>query len=148
VIKVRLDIEFKNLDKEQEYYERMVKFFRVFLTRDDVHEMSLMGGVFEVIEQNISQHKLKRVLQVKLKVGELTNAEPDALQMAFEAYCKDTICEGADLLIERVPVYARCRNCQYEFNVKGMIFLCPNCQDVNIEVIQGEELLLESLEVE
>ncbi|MCO1600164.1 hydrogenase maturation nickel metallochaperone HypA [Desulfosporosinus nitroreducens] len=113
-----------------------------------MHEMSLMGGVFEVIEQTVSQHKVKRVLQVKLKVGALTNAEPDALQMAFEAYGKDTICEGAELLVERIDVLGRCQNCHYEFNVTGMFFLCPKCQDINIEVIQGEELLLESLEVE
>ena len=137
-----------NSEKEQNTGKGKVKFFRVFLTKIDVHEMSLMGGVFEVIEKTISQHKVKRVLQVKLKVGALTNAEPDALQMAFEAYGKDTLCEGAELIIERVNVLGRCRNCQYEFNVKGMFFICPNCQDTSIEVIQGEELLLESLEVE
>lgn len=113
-----------------------------------MHEMSIMGGVFEAIEQTLSQHEAKRVLQVKLKVGELTNAEPDALNMAFEAYSKDTLCEGAELIVERVPVHGRCRNCQYEFRVETMFFLCPNCQDTSIEVIQGEELLLESLEVE
>ncbi|KUO74071.1 MAG: hydrogenase nickel incorporation protein HypA [Desulfosporosinus sp. BRH_c37] len=113
-----------------------------------MHEMSLMGGVFEVIEQTLSQHEIKRVLEVKLKVGELTNAQPDALQMAFEAFCKDTICEGAELIIERVPVRGRCRNCQFEFTVSTMFFLCPKCQNTGIEVIQGEELLLESLEVE
>ncbi|EHQ87988.1 hydrogenase maturation nickel metallochaperone HypA [Desulfosporosinus youngiae] len=113
-----------------------------------MHEMSLMGGVFEVIEQTISQHTIKRVLQVKLKVGELTNAEPDALQMAFEAYSKDTICEGAELSVERVSVRARCRDCRHEFTVRGMFFLCPNCQNTSVEIIQGEELLLESLEVE
>ncbi|MDP4127199.1 MAG: hydrogenase maturation nickel metallochaperone HypA [Bacillota bacterium] len=113
-----------------------------------MHEMSLMGGVFEVIEQTLTQHEVKRVLIVKLKVGELTNAEPDALEMAFEAYSKDTKCEGAELIVERVPVYGRCRNCQYEFSVKTMLFLCPNCRNTDIEVIQGEELLLESLEVE
>lgn len=113
-----------------------------------MHEMSLMGGVFEVIEQTLSQHEANRVLQVKLKVGELTNAEPDALQMAFEAYSKDTICEGAELIVERVPVRGRCRNCQHEFAVETLFFLCPGCQNSSIEVIQGEELLLESLEVE
>ncbi len=113
-----------------------------------MHEMSLMGGVFEVIEQTLSQHEVKRVLQVKLKVGELTNAEPDALLMAFEAYSNDTICHGAELIVERVPVHGRCRNCHHEFKVKTMFFLCPNCQNTDIEIIQGEELLLESLEVE
>lgn len=113
-----------------------------------MHEMSLMGGVFEVIEQTISQYEIRRVLQVKLKVGELTNAEPEALQMVFEAFCKNTICEGAELIVERVPVRGHCRNCQHEFAVKTMFFLCPKCQNTSIEVIQGEELLLESVEVE
>jgi len=113
-----------------------------------VHEMSLMGGVFEVIERTLSQYEIRRVLQVKLKVGELTNAEPDALQMVFEAFCKDTICEGAELIVERVRVRGRCRNCELEFSVKSMFFLCPKCQNTSIEVIEGEELLIESLEVE
>ena len=113
-----------------------------------MHEMSLMGGVFEAIEQTLSKHEVKRVLQVKIKVGELTNAEPDALQMVFEAFCKDTICEGAELIVEQVPVRGRCRNCQLEFAVETMFFLCPKCHNTSVEVIQGEELLLESLEVE
>lgn len=113
-----------------------------------MHEMSLMGGVFEVIEQTLSLYEVNRVLQVKLKVGELTNAEPDALLMAFEAYSKDTVCEGAELIVERVPVLGRCRQCQNEFSIKTIFFICPNCQNPNIEIIQGEELLLESLEVE
>jgi len=113
-----------------------------------VHEMSLMGGVFEVIEQTLTQYEVRRVLQVKLKVGELTNAEPDALQLVFEAFCKDTLCEGAELIVERVPVRGRCRSCQLEFTLKTMFFLCPKCQNNSIEVIQGEELLLESMEVE
>ena len=110
--------------------------------------MSLMGGVFEVIEQTISQYDVKNVLKVKLKVGELTNAEPDALSMAFEAYSAGTACEGAELIIERVPLRAECKECRYEFTVPSMIFLCPNCKSTSIKIIQGEELLLESLEVE
>ena len=112
-----------------------------------MHEMSLMGGVFDVIEQTLSQHEIKRVLQVKLKVGELTNAEPEALNMAFEAYSKDTVCEGAELIVERVPVRGRCQTCHEEFAVVTWLFVCPKCHS-GIDVIQGEELLLESLEVE
>lgn len=113
-----------------------------------MHEMSLMGGVFEAIEKTLTQHKVKQVTRVKLKVGELTNAQPEALKMAFEAYSQGTVCEGAELLVERIPVRGRCRNCQKEFNVKTLFFLCPHCGESRIEIIEGEELLLESLEVE
>jgi len=113
-----------------------------------VHEMSLMGGVFEVIEQTLATHEFRRVLRVKLKVGELTNAEPDALSMAFEAYAKGTFCEGAELTVERVPVLGQCGSCEQEFPITGLFFICPHCQNRKVRVIQGEELLLESLEVE
>lgn len=110
--------------------------------------MSLMGAVFDVIEQTLSQHDIKRVLQVKLKVGELTNADPEALNMAFEAFSKDTFCEGAELIVERVLVKGRCKTCHEEFGVEATMFLCPTCRNSGIDVIQGEELLLESMEVE
>lgn len=113
-----------------------------------MHEMTLMGGVFEAIERTISKYNVKRVLKVKLKVGELTNAVPEALALAFEAYCQGTVCEGAELAVERVPILARCRNCRLEFRMKTLFFICPECRNTSIEVLQGEELLLESLEVE
>lgn len=112
-----------------------------------MHEMSLMGGVFEAIEQTLSLHPINRVLQVKLRVGKLTNADPEALLMAFAAYSKDTKCEGAELIVESVPVRGRCKTCEEEFAVVTSLFLCSKCHS-GIEVIQGEELLLESLEVE
>jgi len=113
-----------------------------------VHEMALMGGVFEVITSTLAQYEVKKVNLVKLKIGKLTNAEPEALQMAFEAYAKGTICEGAQLQIELVPVKARCKSCQAEFDVDELAFVCPVCEGLGVEIIQGEELLLESLEVE
>ncbi|MEL1134900.1 hydrogenase maturation nickel metallochaperone HypA [Desulfitobacterium sp. THU1] len=113
-----------------------------------MHEMSLMGGVFEVIERTLAQHQVKKVTLVKLKIGKLTNAEPEALQMAFEAYAKGTVSEGAELQIELIPVKGRCKGCGDEFLVAGLLFACPTCQHIGIDIIEGEELLLESLEVE
>jgi hydrogenase nickel incorporation protein HypA/HybF len=113
-----------------------------------VHEMSLMGGVFEAIDSTLSQHSVNKVTQVKLKIGQLTNAEPQALSLAFEAYSKGTLCEGADLIVEIIPVRGRCKNCGEEFPIQELMFLCPICKHPGIEIIQGEELLLESLEVE
>ena len=112
-----------------------------------MHEMSLMAGVFEIIENILAQHDVKRVTKVKLKVGELTNAEPSALKMAFAAYAQGGVCEGAELEIERVPVRGRCPQCDREFAVPGHLFLCPHCER-NLQIIAGDELLLESLEVE
>ena len=113
-----------------------------------VHEMSLMGGVFEAIDSALVLHSVKKVTLVKLKIGQLTNAEPEALSLAFEAYSKGTRCEGAELVVEIILVRGRCKLCGEEFPVQGLFFFCPSCKHPGIEVTQGEELVLESLEVE
>lgn len=114
-----------------------------------MHEMSLMSGVFQVIEETLAQHEFDKVLQIKLKVGKLTNAEPDALQFAFEAYAQGTACEGAELVIEQIPVMGQCLSCSQEFEIEGGLFLiCPHCHSSKVKIIQGQELLLESMEVE
>lgn len=115
---------------------------------DSVHEMSLMGGVFDVIDQTLTQYEVQKVTQVKLKVGKMTNAEPDALRFAFEAFSQGTVCEGAKLIIEEVPVRGECKDCGKEFEVEQLFFFCPYCQSPRVKITAGEELLLESLEVE
>jgi hydrogenase nickel incorporation protein HypA/HybF len=110
--------------------------------------MTLMGGVFDVIDSTLSQHTVEKVTQVKLKIGRLTNAEPDALNFAFEAYSKGTLCEGAELLVEIIPVRGQCQDCGEEFSLEELLFRCPKCKKQEIKVIQGDEMLLESLEVE
>lgn len=113
-----------------------------------MHEMSLMNGVFEAIEDTLTHYTVKKVTLVKLKVGRLTNAEPEALQMAFTAFAQGTLCEGAELEVEMVPVKGECKNCKEEFEIEDLAFACPVCEHLGIDIIQGEELLLESLEVE
>lgn len=113
-----------------------------------MHELSLMAGVFEVIESTLSNYRVKKVTHVKLKIGKLTNADPEALNLAFEAYAKGTLCEDAKLIVETIPVRGLCKSCGQEFSVDEFQFFCYKCQSTRIEVIQGEELLLESLEVE
>ncbi len=110
--------------------------------------MSLMSGVFEAIDNTLTHYSVKKVTLVKLKVGRLTNAEPEALQMAFSAFAQGTLCEGAELKVEMIPVKGKCRSCQEEFQIENLAFACPVCEHLGIDIIQGEELLLESLEVE
>jgi hydrogenase nickel incorporation protein HypA/HybF len=114
-----------------------------------MHEMSLMSSVFDVINTTLEKHiEVEKVLRVKLKVGEFTNAQPSALEFAFQAFAQGTKVEGAVFELEILPVIARCTKCNHEFEIKGIAFCCTQCKDYGIEIISGRELLLESLEVE
>jgi len=50
--------------------------------------------------------------------------------------------------MEIQSVVCRCNNCNKDFTVEDYNFICPFCQSFNIEVIDGTDMILKSLELE
>lgn len=113
-----------------------------------MHEMSLVQGIFQIIEQTLTEHQVSRVTKVRLQVGTLTNAVPDSLQMCFDALTKGTKVEGAELEIVPVPLRIECKACGQIREIEDPIFLCPDCNSPGVKILSGRELKVESLEVE
>ncbi len=113
-----------------------------------MHEMSLMQGIFTIIEQTLARHQVDKVTKVRLQVGALTNAVPDSLQMCFAAFARGTKVEGAQLEIDLVPLLIECTACGQTRELEEPIFLCPNCNSPGVKILSGRELKVESLEVE
>lgn len=113
-----------------------------------MHEMSLMSSIFDIINSTIEEYQPRKVNKITLKVGELTNALPEALEMAFEVFSKGNIVEGATLEILRIPIKVYCSHCDSQSILEDMIYNCPCCQSIGVEVIEGRELQIESIEVD
>jgi hydrogenase nickel incorporation protein HypA/HybF len=113
-----------------------------------MHEMSLAQSILDIILHESGNHKVTRVLSVALKVGELSAVETESLRFCFELLTKETLAEGAQLDIERVQVTCRCQDCGSNFTVQELVFSCPSCQGVRVEMLSGRELSVESFEAE
>ncbi len=110
-----------------------------------MHEMSITQSVVEICERAAAG---KRVLAVVLEIGELSSVMPDAVEFCFEACTKETLLDGARLVIERIPARGRCRACSAEFAVQAYYETCPFCGGCNLDILSGEELRARELEVE
>jgi hydrogenase nickel incorporation protein HypA/HybF len=88
-----------------------------------------------------------RIHRLYLRVGELSGVVPEALELAFAAASPGTPADGAELIIDRVPVICRCEQCGKAFQPDDVVYLCSNCGAFNSSVQQGRELELASLEV-
>lgn len=112
-----------------------------------MHETALVSGIMKIAFEQLENHRLNRLVAIKLKVGEFSGAFPDALRFAFEAMVAETEHSGARLEIEEIPGRGLCRFCQAEFSyTPGME--CPRCGGLAPKLVQGEEMLLESIEAE
>jgi len=113
-----------------------------------VHEMAIVDSLFKIINDKVEEHQIQKILKVKLKVGEMTAVEHMTLTACFEAYAQNTVVEGAELVIERIPLQGKCRECTNVFRVCNYNFQCPQCESRSVDIIAGRELYIESLEVE
>jgi len=113
-----------------------------------MHEMSLIAGLFEILEEKAREHKARSVTAVRLRVGKLSGAVPELLVTAFDMYKKGTLAEEASLETLAVLVKVRCRACGLEFEVDDYVFHCPACEAADLEILSGTDLLVESIELE
>ena len=114
-----------------------------------MHEMSIMASLFQILQEKAEEQNAKRIISITIQVGALSGVEPDLLTFAFDSFAKDTLAEGAQFKVNKTPVKGRCRICGNEtFEFDRFILSCPECQGVDIEVMGGDELLVEQMEVE
>jgi len=110
-----------------------------------VHELSIADAVVELAARHAAG---RRVTRVEVKVGHLRQVVPDSLAFAFELVADGTVVEGAELVLEEVPAAGRCRACGAESPLREFPLCCAACGGLDVEVIRGEELLVDSLELE
>lgn len=112
-----------------------------------MHELSVAESMMDLVLENARENEAARVTKVTIVVGNLAGIVTDSLRFCFDAIKKDTMAEGAELLIEEVVATARCPECEKDFTVGQYDFACPRCQGVIIPS-GGKELYLKNLEVE
>ena len=115
-----------------------------------MHEYSIVQSLLDIIEQNAKKHNAKRVSKVVVKIGVLSGVEPDLLAVAFDTFKEASICKSAKLQILLQPIVLECRECKQrsELAKREIFFRCPYCKSVDVDVIDGEEMLLMRLEME
>jgi hydrogenase nickel incorporation protein HypA/HybF len=112
-----------------------------------MHEVGLMQNALEMAIHHARRAGARRIHRLRLRVGQLSGVVPEALEMAFAAASPGTPADGAELVIDRVPVICRCCHCGKEFQPDDVVYLCCYCGAINSTVAQGRELELASLEV-
>jgi hydrogenase nickel incorporation protein HypA/HybF len=110
-----------------------------------MHELSIAESIVKIADRHAAG---RRVTKVELRVGHLRQVVPSALEFAFELVAQGTAVEGAELTIKEVPAAGVCRGCGSESTLEEFPFVCSACGGLDLEVIRGEELLVDSLELE
>jgi hydrogenase nickel incorporation protein HypA/HybF len=111
-----------------------------------MHELGIIQNLFTIIEEVAEENNLIKIHTVKLKLGKLQQIVPEMFTFAFEIVAKGTKTEGATLDVEYVPIKMRCNTCNNEFIVEEHVYICPECAQTSLTMLEGMEIILESVE--
>ena len=119
-----------------------------------MHEMSIAAGLMEKLLEFTREHPGRRILQVRLLVGELANLELDQLRFCYGSITTNTALEGSELDIETIEATVQCPQCAYlgppKYWEGALAFTslatlrCPGCGGA-AEAIQGHECAIKNL---
>ena len=110
-----------------------------------MHELAVCRGIIEIAEAALTA-PAPRVVSVSVRVGRLTGIAADSLRHYFDLLSPSTRLAGATLLLEEVPIRARCSDCKASFEIDALAFTCPACASGFLNLLSGRELQVVSLE--
>lgn len=113
-----------------------------------MHEMSIAQGIMDIALDVANKHEAKQIKNIVLDIGILSGIEVQALEFSFEVISRDTLAQGAKLVINNIPLRAKCLDCDHEFAADNYIFRCPKCQSILIDIKSGRELQVKSVDIE
>jgi hydrogenase nickel incorporation protein HypA/HybF len=119
-----------------------------------MHELSIASGLVEKLLQFSSENPDKKIIEVRLAVGEFSHIESEQLRFCYTAVITETPLDGSTLSIEKVEAMVQCPHCSYRGRPKYLDDLisekpvatlqCPACGKA-AQAIEGEECAIKSV---
>ena len=113
-----------------------------------MHEYSVVQALLEQIEDVAQQNDATKVTKIIVKIGVMSGIEVHLLEIAFNTFKEKTICDGAEFVMNIQPLKIRCNSCLKESELEKVHYCCQECSSTDVEVIDGEDMFLMSLEME
>ena len=113
-----------------------------------MHEMSIVSGILDIAEKEARAAGALVINSVEIEVGGLAGVEIPSLEFCFEVARRGTLAETADLVIHEIPGRGHCPDCDQEVAVEYFMAVCPTCGKALLEILQGRELRVRSINVD
>jgi hydrogenase nickel incorporation protein HypA/HybF len=113
-----------------------------------MHELAITEQIAEIAIRHGEKNAAMKITDLYLVIGELSTVIDDSVQFYWDLITENTICEGAKLHFQRIPAKFRCQDCGKEYPmVDGELAPCPFCQSNKMEILEGKEFHLDSINI-
>ncbi len=109
-----------------------------------MHELAICEAIADTVRQRAEGGAPARV---HVRIGHLRQVVPASLVFSWEMLTAATALEGCVLDVDYVPAVVACRTCGARTTLDLPILVCGSCDDVDVDLVSGEEFELASFDV-
>jgi hydrogenase nickel incorporation protein HypA/HybF len=110
-----------------------------------MHEYSLTQNLLDHALKNANS---KRIVNVNLLIGPFSDDREESIRFYWRDLAKGTLGEGAKLHFHYMEVEMKCLACGGALSIEDEGSTCAYCQNNRSQLLNGVEILLESIDVE
>ncbi len=111
-----------------------------------MHELTIARNLIEMVAAHAASQGETHVAAIRIRLGELSGFRR-ALLFCFDRAARGTVCDGAALEIEEVPLTVQCRTCNAARRPTARYtFRCGTCGMPANEVVTGREMQVTGIE--
>lgn len=114
-----------------------------------MHEMSLVQGLLDQLQQLATEHKKNKVIAVSMEIGPFSGVVIDSFQFGFDILAKEfALTKNAKLEIKSPPASYRCCGCGKQIQEEQRPEICPHCSETLFSPEGSDDLILLRVEME
>lgn len=132
-----------------------------------MHEWALAKGVISTALKVAGEKNAKRILEIRIKVGELQQTDRGVLKFAMKKIAKGTKAENSKMVVEPERAVFSCNFCgrDWSFDHEGLkpdevesihfvpevahVYVrCPSCGSPDFQIKEGRGVLLDFVRME
>ena len=130
-----------------------------------MHEWSLAEAVLKSSVKEAKKRNLRKLLEVKIVLGELQGIEEEIVKFGLDSLKKGTMAEEANFVFINEKVAFKCRNCQNRWTLKETninehtikesihfvpevvhsFIRCTRCGSPDFEVVRGRGIYIKEI---
>ena len=113
-----------------------------------MHELAVTEGILNICKEEQKKNSFETIKEIRISVGELTGLVPSCIDYYFGIISEGTVAEGAKIIVNKLPIEIVCKECNYNGVIEKGGYTCPKCNSYRINITNGKEFYVDSLEVE
>jgi len=110
-----------------------------------MHELAIAQNIIDTV--NELKKEYSNIKKVTVVCGKLQQIVPDSLIFYLDIIKKERGFENTEFIIKENKLKIKCKNCNKISMLDEITFICPACNSNEIEILNGNELYIEKIEI-